>query len=121
MGKIYDGVNIIAQVGTYRGTIGIKAAGEKGKAGEGKKIRNGDLRSLRIIVGCPELLELCWFISSLRAGCATLGLWVGRDARSTYKTDIGIRRGKMPRLQGVVVLRNGARCPTYGYNTRNAT
>ena len=27
---------------------------------------------------------------------------------------IHIKRGKMPRLRGVEVLRNGARCPAYG-------
>ena len=29
------------------------------------------------------------------------------------KADIGIGRGKMPRLRGVVVLRSGVRCLTY--------
>ena len=37
MGKIYDGVNIVMQVGTYRGTIGVKVASEKGRQGESKK------------------------------------------------------------------------------------
>ena len=56
-------------------------------------------------------ITLLW---SENAPVAPLGLLVGQDARSTYKTDIGISRGKMPRLRGVVVLRNRARCPTYG-------
>ena len=49
------------------------------------------------------------------APIAPLGLGIGQDARFTYETGIGIRRGKMPRLRGVVVLCIGARCPTYGH------
>ena len=58
------------------------------------------------------------FIGSLcHAPVAPLGLGIGQDDRFTYETGVGIRRGKMPRLRGVVVLCIGARCPAYGFSS----